>query len=95
MQIVFLFPLKGVLMAQFTETDLISHKLQQGMTDWNPSPLVPKAFQSTVQSAALNDAIERIAALARAPLEEALRCQQEQIEALQAMVQKLELTVHK
>lgn len=82
-------------MAHFTETELISQKLQQGMTDWNPSPLVPKAFQSTVQSAALNDAIERIAALARAPLEEALRRQQEQIETLQAMVQKLEQTVHK
>lgn len=82
-------------MAHFTETELISQKLQQGMTDWNPSPLVPKAFQSTVQSASLNDAIERIAALARAPLEEALRRQQEQIETLQAIVQKLERTISK
>ncbi len=82
-------------MTHFTEIELISQRLQQGMTDWNPSPLVPKAFQSTVQSAALNDAIERIAALARAPLEEALARQQEQIEALQATVQKLEQTVLK
>ncbi len=82
-------------MAHFTETELISQKLQQGMTDWNPSPLVPKTFQSTVQSAALNDAIERITALARAPLEVILQRQQKQIEALQALVQKLERTVHK
>ena len=82
-------------MAHFTEIELISQKLQQGMTDWNPSPLVPKAFQSTVQSPALNAAIERIAALARAPLEEVLARQQEQIEALQAMVQKLEQSVLK
>ncbi len=82
-------------MAHFTEIEMISHKLQQGMIDWNPSPLVPKSFQSPVASEALNDAIERIAALARAPLEEAIQRQQEQIEALQAMVQKLEMTVHK
>lgn len=82
-------------MAHFTEVDLISQKLQQGMTDWNPSPLVPKAFQSAVESAALNDAITRITALARAPLEVILQRQQEQIETLQAMVQKLEMTAYK
>ena len=77
------------------ETETISRKLQQGLADWNPNPLVPKAFQQPVQSEALNDAITSIAALARAPLEEALRCQQEQIMHLQALVQRLEITVHK
>ena len=82
-------------MAHCIETDMISRKLQQGMIDWNPSPLVPKAFQTTVDSEALNDAITLIAALARAPLEAAIIGQQEQIIALQAMVRQLERTVHK
>ncbi len=81
-------------MAHRTETDLISRKLQQGMIDWNPSPLVPKSFQTPIQSEALNEAIAEIAALARAPLEEALRHQQEQITALRATVLQLEMASH-
>ncbi|MGI4788940.1 MAG: hypothetical protein ACRYFS_08820 [Janthinobacterium lividum] len=76
------------------ETETISRKFQQGMADWNPNPLVPKAFQQPVQSEALNEAIADIAALARAPLEEAIRHQQEQIEHLQALVQRLEASLH-
>ncbi len=81
---------------QYTaETETISRKLQQGLADWNPNPLVPKAFQQPVQSAALNAAIAEIALLARAPLEEALRCQQEQIIQLQILVGRLELAILK
>ncbi len=72
------------------ETEPISRTLQQGLADWNPNPLVPKAFQRPVQSEALNAAIAAIATLARAPLEEALRRQQEQIQYLQETVQRLE-----
>ena len=72
------------------ETETISRTLQQGLADWNPSPLVPKAFQRPVQSEALNAAIAAIATLARAPLEEALCRQQEQIQCLQEIVQRLE-----
>lgn len=79
----------------YLETEAISRTLQQGLADWNPNPLVPKAFQQPVQSEALNAAIAAIASLARAPLEEALRCQQEQIERLQEMVQRLEQTSHR
>ena len=81
-------------MAHCTETEMISRKLQQGMIDWNPSPLVPKSFQIPIQSEALNEAIAQIAALARVPLEEALRHQQEQIIALQSTVRRLELASH-
>lgn len=72
------------------ETETISRTLQQGLADWNPSPMIPKAFQRPVQSEALNAAITAIAALARAPLEEALCRQQEQILRLQETVQRLE-----
>lgn len=72
------------------EAESISLKLQQGLIDWNPNPLIPKSFQKPVQSAALSEAITEIAALARAPLEETIRCQQEQIEHLLALVQRLE-----
>ena len=82
-------------MAFCTKTELISRKLQQGMIDWNPSPLVPKSFQTPIQSEALNEAIAEIAALARAPLEETLRRQQEQIQTLQAMVRQLEAGAHR
>ena len=77
-------------MIQCSETEPISRKLQQGLADWNPNPLVPKAFQQPVQSAALNAAIADIAALARAPLEEMLRSQQEQIVQLQSQIRVLE-----
>ena len=77
-------------MIQPIETEFISRTLQQGLADWNPNPLVPKAFQQPVQSEALNAAIAAIAALARAPLEEAIRCQQEQILHLQAQLLRLE-----
>lgn len=82
-------------MLHHSETEIISQKLQQGMADWNPSPLVPKAFQKPVQSAALNQAIDDIAALARKPLEDALRCQQERIAHLEALVQRLERSLDK
>ena len=82
-------------MIQCTETETISRRLQQGMADWNPNPLVPKAFQQPVQSQALNEAIAGIAALARAPLEETIRRQQEQIQHLQEVVARLEQTLHK
>ena len=72
------------------ETEPISRTLQQGLADWNPSPLVPKAFQRPVQSEALNAAIAAIATLARAPLEEALRHQQEQIMQMEAQIRRLE-----
>lgn len=72
------------------ETETISRTLQQGLADWNPSPLVPKAFQRPVQSEALNAAIAAIAMLARAPLEEALRCQQEQIMQMEEQIRRLE-----
>ena len=74
----------------YSETETISRTLQQGLADWNPNPLVPRAFQQPVQSEALNTAIAAIAALARAPLEEALSRQQAQIQRLQEMVQRLE-----
>ena len=77
-------------MIQPIETEFISRTLQQGLADWNPNPLVPKAFQQPVQSEALNAAIAAIATLARAPLEEAIRCQQEQILHLQAQMLRLE-----
>ena len=82
-------------MRESYETETISRTLQQGLADWNPNPLVPRAFQQPVQSEALNAAIAAIAALARAPLEEALRCQQQQIEGLQDTVKHLEQTLHK
>ncbi len=72
------------------ETETISRTLQRGLADWNPNPLVPKAFQQPVQSEALNAAIAAIATFARAPLEEALRSQQEQILHLQAQLSRLE-----
>ena len=77
-------------MNYYAETEAISLKLQQGLADWNPSPLVPKAFQKPVQSAALNDAIAGIAALARGPMEETIRRQQDQIQRLEALVLRLE-----
>lgn len=76
------------------DTETISRTLQRGLADWNPNPLVPKAFQIPVQSEALNAAIAAIAALARAPLEEAIRSQQEQILHLQKQIQRLELAVN-
>ncbi len=82
-------------MRESYETETISRTLQQGLADWNPNPLVPRAFQQPVQSEALNAAIAAIAALARAPLEEALRCQQQQIEGLEATVKHLQQTLHK
>ena len=82
-------------MIHAAETETISRTLQQGLADWNPNPLVPKAFQLPVQSEALNAAIAAIAALARAPLEEAIRCQQEQIYLLQKQVQRLEQALAK
>ena len=82
-------------MTHCAKTETISRKLQQGMADWNANPLVPKAFQPPVQSEALNEAIIGIAALARAPLEETIRCQQEQIQHLQTLVQRLEQAVNK
>ncbi len=78
---------------QPTETEAISRILQQGLADCNQNPLVPKAFQHPVESKALNEAIAAIAALARAPLEETLHCQQEQIRHLQEAVQRLEQRV--
>ena len=78
---------------QTIDAETISRTLQQGLADWNPNPLVPKAFQCPVQSEALNAAITAIAALARAPLEEALRCQQEQIRGLEKQIQRLEKAV--
>lgn len=78
---------------QYIDTETISRTLQQGLADWNPNPLVPKAFQQPVQSAALNAAIAAIATLARAPLEEALQRQQEQIIQLQETVTRLERTL--
>ena len=72
------------------ETETISRTLQRGLADWNPNPLVPKAFQQPVQSESLNLAIAAIATLARAPLEEAIREQQEQIARLQAQLLRLE-----
>lgn len=75
------------------ETETISRTLQRGLADWNPNPLVPKAFQPPVQSEALNAAIAAIVTLARAPLEEALRQQQEQIIHLQAQLSRLEHTL--
>ena len=75
---------------QTAETETISRTLQQGLIDWNPNPLVPKAYQVPVQSEALNAAIMAIATLARAPLEEAIRRQQEQISHLQKQMQCLE-----
>ena len=53
------------------ETEAISRQLQQGLADWNPNPLVPRAFQQPVQSEALNAAIAGIAALEQR-LEQAL-----------------------
>ena len=82
-------------MTQTVDAETISRTLQQGLTDWNPNPLVPKAFQTPVQSEALNTAIAAIAVLARAPLEEALRCQQEQIQRLELLVQHLEQAIAK
>ena len=82
-------------MTQTVDAETISRTLQQGLTDWNPNPLVPKAFQTPVQSEALNAAIAAIAVLARAPLEEALRCQQEQIQRLELLVQHLEQAIAK
>lgn len=79
-------------MQQSTETEIISRQLQQGLADWNHNPLVPKSFQQPIQSEALNAAILAIAALARAPLEDALKCQQEQISLLQSQVLRLETT---
>lgn len=72
------------------DTETISRTLQQGLADWNPSPLVPKAFQRPVQSEALNAAIAAIATLARAPLEEVLLRQQEQIMQMEAQIHRLE-----
>ena len=80
-------------MTHCTEAETISRQLQQGMADWNPNPLVPKAFQHPVQSEALNEAIAGIVALARAPLEETIRSQQEQIQHLQALVHQLEQAI--
>ncbi len=82
-------------MIQTVDTEAISRILQQGLADWNPNPLVPKAFQTPVQSEALNAAIAAIAAMARAPLEEAIRSQQEQILQLQKQIQRLEMAVNK
>ena len=82
-------------MTQTVDTETISRTLQRGLADWNPNPLVPKAFQTPVRSEALNAAITAIAALARAPLEEALRAQQEQIQQLELMVQRLERAIAK
>ncbi len=82
-------------MIQTVDTETISRTLQQGLADWNPNPLVPKAFQMPVQSEALNAAIAAIATLARAPLEEAIRSQQEQIQQLQKQIQRLELAIAK
>jgi len=82
-------------MIQPVDTEAISRILQQGLADWNPNPLVPKAFQTPVQSEALNVAIAAIAAMARAPLEEAIRSQQEQILQLQKQIQRLEMAVNK
>ncbi len=82
-------------MIQTVDTEAISRILQQGLADWNPNPLVPKAFQTPVQSEALNAAIAAIAAMARAPLEEAIRSQQEQIQQLQKQIQRLEMAVNK
>lgn len=75
------------------DTETISRTLQQGLADWNPNPLVPKAFQRPVQSEALTAAIAAIATLARAPLEEALRRQQEQIVQMEAQLRRLEQTL--
>ncbi len=82
-------------MIQIAETETISRTLQQGLADWNPNPLVPKSFQMPVQSESLNAAIAAIATLARAPLEEAIRCQQEQIQLLQKQIQRLEQVIGK
>ena len=79
----------------YLDTETISRTLQRGLADWNPNPLVPKAFQQPVQSESLNLAIAAIATLARAPLEEALRDQQKQIERLQAQLSHLEQTLRR
>ncbi len=70
--------------------EAISCTLQQGLADWNPNPLVPKAFQYPVESAALTQAITDIAVLARSPLEEMIHVQQEQIQQLQKQIERLE-----
>ena len=82
-------------MIQTVDTETISRTLQQGLADWNPNPLVPRAFQTPVQSDALNAAIAAIAMLARAPLEEAIRRQQEQIQQLDMLVKRLERAIAK
>ncbi len=73
-----------------TAIEAISCKLQQGLADWNPNPLVPKAFQYPVHSEALAQAIADIAALARVPLEEVLRSQQEMICSQQEQLRQMQ-----
>lgn len=72
------------------EIKAISRKIQQGVWECTSNPLVPKAFQMPVDSDALVAAIESIALMARAPLEEKLQAQQEQICRLQETVQQLQ-----
>ena len=72
------------------EIEAISKQIQQGVWECTRNPLVPKAFQIPVDSVALTAAIESIALLVRAPLEEKLEAQQEQINRLEETVQRLQ-----
>jgi len=71
------------------DIEAISRQIQQGVWDCTSNPLVPKAFQMPVESHSLVTAIESIAQLVRAPLEEKLQAQQEQISRLQETLQKI------
>ena len=71
------------------ELEAISRQIQQGVWDCTSNPLVPKAFQFPVDSGSLVAAIESITRMARAPLEEKLEAQQEQISRLQETIQLL------
>ena len=72
------------------EIEAISRQIQQGVWECTSNPLVPKAFQTPVDSGSLATAIESIALLVRAPLEEKLEAQQEQISRLQETVERLQ-----
>lgn len=71
------------------DIEVISRQIQQGVWDCISNPLVPKAFQMPVESHSLVAAIESIAQLVRAPLEEKLQAQQEQISRLQETLRQI------
>ena len=64
----------------------VSRKLQRGITDCGFNPFVPKAFQLPIQSEALQAAIIAIGEFGRAPLEEVLQHQQQQIGSQQEQI---------